>query len=110
MEWQYHLLKEIFQKFGDQAKSISTLSAEDILAYKKPYLPESLYKFYAPTVENLSDVANQRLWLPSEGYDNLDTYHGDPCMTIGLTATITRTRASCRISLTRPTSTNLLIT
>lgn len=65
MDWQYHLLKEIFQKFGEQAKSISTLSPEDILAYKKPYLPESLYKFYAPTLENLSDVANERLWLAS---------------------------------------------
>ena len=52
MDWKYHLLKEIFQKFGEQAKSISTLSPEDILAYKKPYLPESLYKFYAPTLAN----------------------------------------------------------
>lgn len=65
MEWQYNLLKEIFQKFGGKAKSISTLPSEEILAYKKPYLPDSLYKFYAPTLENLSDVANERLWLAS---------------------------------------------
>lgn len=65
MEWQYNLLKEIFQKFGGKAKSISTLPSEEILAYKKLYLPDSLYKFYAPTLENLSDVANERLWLAS---------------------------------------------
>ena len=32
---------------------------------KRKKLPLNLYKFYSPTIENISDVQNRLLWLAS---------------------------------------------
>ena len=65
MEWQYSLIKELFRNYGERVRALSSIPIDISAPYKTKYLPDSLYKYYAPTIENISDLANQLLWLAS---------------------------------------------
>ena len=74
MEWQYKLLSNWFNEYGEKAKSISSLSIDESIIEKKNHFPFAIYKYYAPTIENVSDVSNRVLWLapPSSFNDPKD--------------------------------------
>lgn len=63
MDWQFELLKEMSLNFDAVQKGISKIPVEVSIEVKRQYLNFSLKKFYRPTINNLSDVANQLLWL-----------------------------------------------
>lgn len=63
MVWQYDNIKQIYERFGSQTFSLSQCNLSDLLEIKEANFPMSLYKFYAPTIENISDVQNRLLWL-----------------------------------------------
>lgn len=63
MVWQYDNIKQIYERLGSQAFSLSQCCLSDLLEIKEANFPMSLYKFYAPTIENISDVQNRLLWL-----------------------------------------------
>ena len=63
MEWQYKLLNDLSFKYGATQIGISAMPLDVSIDLKRAYLKFPLKKFYRPTIENLSDVANQLLWL-----------------------------------------------
>lgn len=63
MDWQYKLLKKLSLKYGATQSGISAMPLDVSIDIKRAYLKFPLKKFYRPTIENLSDVANQLLWL-----------------------------------------------
>ena len=74
-KWQKSFLKKVFnekaknQEFADRVFDDLTL-----LNSKNTYLPNSLFKFYKATSENILDLKNKRLWLshPSTFNDPYD--------------------------------------
>lgn len=82
MSWQYRLINDIFSIEEDSNCSISTLDFPNMSEIKKKHCPYSLHKFYAPTIENVSDVQNKLLWLASpdtfnDPYDCYLTFDSD---------------------------------
>lgn len=65
MPWQYTLVNDIFSKQEMNNCSLSEIIDSDIFEIKKQKCPLMLYKFYTPTIENISDVQNKLLWLSS---------------------------------------------
>lgn len=63
MEWQFELLKKLSNLYGAADKGLSDMPLEISMDIKREHLNFSLKKFYAPTINNISDVANQLLWL-----------------------------------------------
>lgn len=70
MHWQYEMINEMFKEYGSKAKDISYVTSESIENQKRKYIRSSIRKFYAPSIENISDVANQLLWLADPGLFN----------------------------------------
>ena len=65
MPWQYKLVNDIFSKEEINNRSLSEIIDDDVFKIKKQKCPLVLYKFYTPTIENISDVQNKLLWLSS---------------------------------------------
>lgn len=63
MKWQYKLIKDLSFRYGATQAGISAMPLDVSIDMKRKYLKFPLKKFYRPTIENLSDVANQLLWL-----------------------------------------------
>lgn len=63
MMWQFDLINELALKNKALENGLSNVPIEASLDAKKPNLFFTLKKFYAPTIENLSDVSNQLIWL-----------------------------------------------
>ena len=63
MDWQFNLLKQLSLSHGASRKGVSNMPIEASIDIKKSHLNFSLKKFYRPTINNISDVANQLLWL-----------------------------------------------
>lgn len=59
------MIKEIFSKHTDDKFMLSLMDYQDFLDERKKHCPLFLYKFYAPTIENVSDVQHKLLWLAS---------------------------------------------
>lgn len=78
MEWQYKLLNDLSFKYGATHAGISAMPLDVSIEIKRAYLKFPLKKFYRSTIENLSDVANQLLWLadPTTFNDPKDTQLG----------------------------------
>ena len=68
MKWQYELIKEICSLNSDY--NLSSVEMDSMAAIKKNNLPSSFFKFYAPTIENVSDIQNKLLWLSPPSYFN----------------------------------------
>jgi hypothetical protein len=83
MPWQYRMAKEIFSKHTEDDFMLSLMNYQDLLNERGKHCPLYLYKFYSPTIENVSDVQHKLLWLASpesfnDPYDcNLAYDHGD---------------------------------
>lgn len=85
MSWQYKLINDIFSKGNNQKNLLSDIIDSDLVNTKKTHCPFCLYKFYAPTIENVSDVQKQLLWLASpetfnDPYDCKLTYNNEDFM------------------------------
>jgi len=79
-KWQKTFINNVFKH---KTKTISTfsqiiLSNTTLLGGKGDILPKSLYKFYAPTSDNMFDIRKQRLWLshPTSFNDPFDCQTG----------------------------------
>lgn len=79
-KWQKTFIKEVFKNDdnGRQNYSSIILNNLDLLKIKDEYLPATLYKFYAPTSDNILDIVNKRLWLshPASFNDPFDCHTG----------------------------------
>lgn len=65
MSWQYALANNFFyDEKGDDLFSSNKMN-DNLYELKRKKLPMYLYKFYSPTIENISDVQNKLLWLAS---------------------------------------------
>ena len=65
MSWQYALANNIFfDEDGEDLFSCKKMN-DNFYELKRKKLPLNLYKFYSPTIENISDVQNRLLWLAS---------------------------------------------
>lgn len=63
MNWQYDFINKIFES---GYSSISSIYNElSLLNCKSKFIPESLYRFYPATAQNLIDIKNRKLWLSS---------------------------------------------
>lgn len=78
MKWQFELLKGLSSNFDAANKGISSIPLDLSFDIKRQHLNFSLKKFYRPTINNLSDIANQLLWLadPSTFNDPQDCQLG----------------------------------
>lgn len=63
MNWQFDLINELISKYAAINNGLSNVPIDASLKAKKTHLTFPLKKFYAPTIENISDIANQLLWL-----------------------------------------------
>ncbi len=63
MEWQIELIKHLTIDYDAANIGLSNIPIETSMDIKREHLKFSLKKFYRPTINNLSDVANQLLWL-----------------------------------------------
>lgn len=63
MNWQFDLINKLALKFGAIENGLSNVPIDVSLDAKRPNLTFTLKKFYAPTIENISDVSNQLIWL-----------------------------------------------
>ena len=70
MKWQYELIKEICSLSSTGDYSLSSIKIDSLVNIKKDKLPSSFFKFYAPTIENVSDIQNKLLWLSPPSYFN----------------------------------------
>lgn len=63
--WQRRFIKKIFESSDDKEKYFSKIVLQNVnlINEKNEYLPKYLFKYYAPTSENILDIKNQRLWL-----------------------------------------------
>jgi hypothetical protein len=74
-KWQKEFIKKVFtQKTKNNEFYDIILDDVCLLNCKNRYLPNSLYKFYTTTSENILDIKNKRLWLshPSTFNDPYD--------------------------------------
>lgn len=64
-KWQKKFIKDVFDRSIDKKKSFSKmiLKNPNLVNEKNEFLPNSLFKYYAPTSDNILDIKNQRLWL-----------------------------------------------
>ena len=63
MIWQFDLINELALKYGAIENGLSNVPIDASLDAKRRNLIFTLKKFYAPTIENLSDVSNRLVWL-----------------------------------------------
>lgn len=65
MSWQYALANNFFYDEKCDDLFSSNKMNDNFYELKRKKLPMYLYKFYSPTIENISDVQNKLLWLAS---------------------------------------------
>lgn len=63
MTWQFNLINELALKYEAIENGLSNVPVEVSSNAKKQHLNFTLKKFYLPTIDNISDVSNQLLWL-----------------------------------------------
>ncbi|TGA96108.1 DUF2971 domain-containing protein [Sporolactobacillus shoreae] len=63
--WPKKYIKEVFRckRQAQENYSRIILNNTDLLKDKNKFLPNTLFKFYRPTPENILDIENKRLWL-----------------------------------------------
>ncbi len=79
-KWQRAYIKSIFEKSSDKKKLFSKIVLQniDLINKKNEHIPKYLFKYYAPTSDNILDIKNQRIWLshPSSFNDPFDCVIG----------------------------------
>lgn len=74
--WQKHFIRDVFSLKKGSQDSFSKIIFKnpELINSKKDKIPETLFKFYAPTSNNILDVRKKRLWLshPNSFNDPLD--------------------------------------
>lgn len=63
MTWQFNLINELALKYEAIENGLSNVPVEVSSNAKKQHLNFTLKKFYLPTIDNISDISNQLLWL-----------------------------------------------
>ncbi|MDN3955818.1 DUF2971 domain-containing protein [Sporolactobacillus laevolacticus] len=63
--WPKNYIKEVFRykRHAQENYSKIILNNTDLLKDKDQFLPNTLFKFYRPTPENILDIENKRLWM-----------------------------------------------
>jgi hypothetical protein len=63
--WQKAFIMDVFSHKTETQRTFSMiiLRNPELLRDKHTHTPESLFRFYAPTPENMADLGSQRLWL-----------------------------------------------
>lgn len=71
-KWQKNYINDVFSSSKDKTKKFSKLLFEnpDLLNQKNSFLPETLFKFYSPTYDNIFDIENQKLWFSHPNHFN----------------------------------------
>lgn len=64
-KWQKKYINEVFNKGSNQGEDYYSLilSNIELLNAKEKHLPKRLFKFYAPTSDNILDINDRKLWL-----------------------------------------------
>ena len=79
-KWQLSFIDNVFALKTKRHHTFSKIIINNphLLNDKNDHIPMSLFKFYAPTPDNILDIKNQRLWLskPSSFNDPFDCYIG----------------------------------
>ena len=79
-KWQKNYINSVFAHKSKRHKTYSKiiLSKPELLREKEAHYPKSLFKFYAPTSDNIIDIKKQRLWFahPSSFNDPFDCHTG----------------------------------
>ena len=79
-KWQKIYINKIFASKNARHKTYSKiiLNNPELLNGKNTHYPKSLFKFYAPTSDNIIDIKKQRLWFahPSSFNDPFDCHTG----------------------------------
>lgn len=79
MNWQYSFINEMFEN-GNTFSNI--YKNTELINCKSDKIPESLFRFYPPTAQNIIDIQNKKLWLSSasdfnDPFDCLVGYNSD---------------------------------
>jgi hypothetical protein len=79
-KWQKTYINRIFESKDVRHKTYSKiiLNNPELLKEKSTHYPKSLFKFYAPTSDNIIDIKKQRLWFahPNSFNDPFDCHTG----------------------------------
>jgi hypothetical protein len=79
-KWQKPFIDNVFRHKTKHCNSFSkiVLSNIELLDGKTDYTPQSLFKFYKPTAENILDIRKRRLWFshPKTFNDPFDCHTG----------------------------------
>jgi len=72
--WQKKYIRSIFSVMHDKESFNDVILRSPYYAdQKNNYIPDNLYKFYSPTIENIMDFKENRMWL-SDPQDFNDLY------------------------------------
>jgi hypothetical protein len=78
--WQKAFITDVLSRKTEAQQTFSKiiLRNPDLLRDKHSHIPDSLFRFYAPTPENVADIRNQKLWLshPQSFNDPFDCQTG----------------------------------
>lgn len=79
-KWQKSFITSVFAKKTKHHDTYSKIiiNNPELLNDKNPHIPKTLFKFYAPTSDNIIDIKKQRLWCshPSSFNDPFDCHTG----------------------------------
>jgi hypothetical protein len=79
-KWQKSFINNVFSHKCKRHSTFSKIimSNPELLNEKNTHIPKSLFKFYAPTSNNIIDIKKQRLWFshPSSFNDPFDCHTG----------------------------------
>lgn len=78
--WQKSFINNVFAHKTERHDTFSKIliNNPELLSSKNIHIPKSIYKFYAPTAENIIDIKKKRLWLshPKSFNDPFDCHTG----------------------------------
>lgn len=78
--WQKSFINNVFSNKTKKKNTFSKIiiNEPELVSGKNTHFPKSLFKFYAPTSNNILDVSKKRLWLshPSSFNDPFDCHTG----------------------------------
>jgi hypothetical protein len=79
-KWQKSFITKVFARKTKRHDTYSKIiiDSPELLNDKNTHIPKKLFKFYAPTSDNIFDIKKQRLWLahPSSFNDPFDCHTG----------------------------------
>ncbi|TYP93526.1 Protein of unknown function (DUF2971) [Fodinibius salinus] len=79
-KWQKHFIRDVFSLKSGSHDSFSKIVFKnpELVKSKDNKIPDTLFKFYAPTSSNILDVRKRRLWLshPNSFNDPFDSHVG----------------------------------